>query len=676
MANLAERFKRAREWIAERKVCVAAVVALGSFAFLLAGRGNGAVSGASTGEWNRIFPDAVQGYRGEQLGWSRPIRSDEWATSTPFVFAQCASKEFFPRINENVNGGADMFLQTPCAPVWDWTAVGQFHNWGYFLFGADRGLAWSWWTRYLLLPLFAFLFFLRWCKGDGLIAATGAAAVTLGAPTQWWDTTVPLHLVYYFASLVFAGRVFASRRWWQAVLAATGLLVSLASYFFVMYPPFTILLLPTLLALGVWSVRDGMTANGDDPVDAYRGVPGKHRFVFRLALLFAATAATAALFAYFWRVHGEALGVIAASSYPGKRFLLGGSLNFLCERSVLDLVSMWTWDELPVARLNECQAAEYIGLWLPVAALFAGAFAKKRREWFAFGVFANATVLCAWCACKWPAWLAKVACLSSIPPQRATVVAGFLVLVAAFRLACRREDEQTLLPKWAVVLAIAVLVAARVFAFVRVPDLWNGIYASGRSMLRFEISAALALAVAYALLRQNRKIFAASLAVFSIAGAFAVHPLVEGISPLRDKYMARLVAKYDREEPGLWMSNDRCVAQMILATGLKCHAATQQYCDRDFWAVVDAKGEFRDVWNRYGHRFLVDLEGKTRPANRGRPDTIFYSLDEDKVRRLGVKYIVWRGKEQTLPWLEHLKTVRNDHIYKVIEKTAIRMKEK
>ena len=193
------------------------------------------VHGSSICEWNRVFKSQGDQSSFFSAGHSRGIRVDDWCVSQPFIFAQCKSEDFFPQKNNRVNGGMDMFLQTPCAPVWDWTALGQIHNWGYFIFGANRGTAWSWWIRYLGLPFFAYFFFLIWCRGDRALSIVGALAVTLGAPTQWWDTTIPYHLLYFFAILAMVQVVSAARRLLWIALGGLGLLACVLSYLFVMY---------------------------------------------------------------------------------------------------------------------------------------------------------------------------------------------------------------------------------------------------------------------------------------------------------------------------------------------------------------------------------------------------------------------------------------------------------
>lgn len=59
--------------------------------------------GSSVGEWGKVFREKTDSYSFDQIGVSRGIRVDDWCVSQPFIFAQCASEEYFPRINRNVN---------------------------------------------------------------------------------------------------------------------------------------------------------------------------------------------------------------------------------------------------------------------------------------------------------------------------------------------------------------------------------------------------------------------------------------------------------------------------------------------------------------------------------------------------------------------------------------------
>jgi len=644
-------FERIIESLRNRLVQLIVVSTIALFAVMTVGFGRGGISGASIGEWNKVIRARTADYSGIQVGVSRPIRVDEWAVSLPFVFAQCRSNEFFPRINSRVNGGTDMFVETPCAPVWDWTAFGQFHNWGYFLFGERHGLAWSWWSRYMLVPLFAFLFFLGWCNGDEMLAGVGAVAVTLGAPAQWWDTTIPYHLAYFFSSLVFFRQIFAVRSAVCAALSAFALFVSFSSYCFVMYPPFSLLLLPVLVILAVFEVRSLESSVA----------------MSRIVLALMSAICVVAELAYFFVAHIDTLRIVGASSYPGARVIRGGSFKFLCERSILDLMSCCTPFFAAHSRVNSCQAAEYVGISMPLFCGIAWASFRKRFDGAVLSLLACIVVMLAWSAFQWPEFLARCTGLYLIPPPRASVIAGFVVLLSSLRWVALadRDGGDLSTPRWWAAVAIGIFLVSRIVAFFMSYDIWRWLCSSWAKKSLLYAGAVLTVALSWSLLRGSKKLFVASLAVFSVMTGGFVHPLVEGVSPLYDKVLSRVIEEIDAKKPGIWISNDRILSQLPVALGLSAWAGTQQYCDIRFWQAVDPTQRWKRVWNRYGHRFIENLNGKGEPDNRKRVDTIFFPLDESKVRRLGIRYVIWRGKPLRQPWLRNIANVKNDHIYEV-----------
>lgn len=635
-------------WDRKRIIVSVVLAAILLFAMLTIGFGNGGIHGTSVCEWNRIVPDRSETYSGKQLGKSRPVRGDEWAVSMPFILAQCESNDFFPRFNRQVNGGTDMMLQTPCAPVWDWTALGQFHNWGYFLFGARHGIAWAWWSRFILLPLFAFLFLIRWCEDDLTLAVVGAAAITLGAPTQWWDTTIPYHLAYFFGILVFTRQVFSAKKWWGILASTAGLFVMLASYCFVMYVPFSLLLLPPLAIL---------------LVGEYQAGTGEHK-PFRTVLFATAFCALAAELAYFFCAHKETLEIIGNSAYPGKRFFHGGDTRFICERTLLDWLSFCSPFIQHHPRFNECQAAEYIGLAIPAIVAIPWMIFKRLRCGLLSALIVYAIILYSWGTFYWPDLLARWTGLSHIPPQRATVIAGLVVVLCALKIA-KTTSSECKPPFWLALSAIAIFLTTRIFAFCKADGIWNWFFATGKTMLFLEAAAALTLIAVWGIARGRKKLFAASLLVFSVVTGACIHPLSEGVSPIYDKDLSREILKIGQASPGFWISNDRCLGQLPVALGMNAYSGTQPYCNDAFWCIVDPEQKHKGVWNRYGHRFPVDLEGRQRPDNRKIGDCIFFSLDEEKVRQLGIRYILWRGKPLNLPWLDLLASIRSDYIYEV-----------
>lgn len=546
-----------------------------------------------------------------------------------------------------------MFLQTPCAPVWDWTVLGQIHNWGYFILGENRGTAWSWWIRYLGLPFFAYFFLLVWCRGDRALSIVGALAIVLGAPAQWWDTTIPYHLLYFFAILVMVQVVSTAVRPLWILLGGLGLLASVLSYLFVMYPPFEMLLLPALLVSIVFVVRTCLN---------------RERAWWRLAVSILILTAASAVVCYFWQVHKETIDVMAASAYPGARVCRGGDLAYVSQRSLLDLVSMFTWGKGTTPYwLNQCQAAEYCSLLVPAIVSMACLYARDRKvKGYEVALALIALVYVAWLTTDWPAPLAKITGFSLLPPPRVSVIEGFVVLLLSLRLFSELSENGLRIGKWHWALVAAGFAACRAAAMCFAVNMWKFVNASGVAMLRFELALLLSVAIWMSFLGGRRRVFLALLLSSAMLTGMFVHPVVNGLSPLYDADLAQAVKKIDADKPGTWWSNDRAVGQVPLALGLKCHAGTQQYCDRGFWQVIDPSGRHEHVWNRYGHRFAVGMGGRQLFENRGRPDCIYYSVSSDQLAKLGVNYVIWRGAGLRSKNLRAIAKIGVDTIYEVV----------
>ena len=173
------------------------------------------------------------------------------------------------------------------------------------------------------------------------------------------------------------------------------------------------------------------------------------------------------------------------------------------------------------------------------------------------------------------------------------------------------------------------------------------------------------LSVIWGVLRANRRQFAISLMVFSLVTGIRVHPLSEGISPVYDKVLSERIVQIDRANPGIWISNDWILGALPMMLGVESWAGTQQYCNYAFWSNVDNQGIYKSEWNRYAHLIITDLEDRSVPSAKDRLDIIRYSLGEDKIRRLGIRYVLWRGRPQNYRWLRNLCQVGDVIIYEV-----------
>jgi hypothetical protein len=103
---------------------------------------------------------------------AREIRWDELVIATPWALSQLSHNPRFPVINKNIGTGQNM-LVTPHAPVLHIATLARPATWGYFLFGAQRGLAWYWWFQPFACFTVLCLLFEIALAGHSLIAAFG-----------------------------------------------------------------------------------------------------------------------------------------------------------------------------------------------------------------------------------------------------------------------------------------------------------------------------------------------------------------------------------------------------------------------------------------------------------------------------------------------------------------------
>lgn len=586
------------------------------------------VHGSSVGSWSVFLGDMEYPH----IGRSPAVRADDWVVSQPYIVGQCASDEYFPRVNRKINGGTDMFIQTPCGPVWDWTAIGQAHNWGFFIFGAERGTAWSWWLRFLGLPFFAYFFFLIWCRDDRLLAIGGAIAVTCCAPVQWWDTTLPYHMLYFFAVLVMAAAIKRSGSVIGIVVSGIGLLVSGLSYVFSMYPPFEIVLLPALVALLMFALKQ----KGDSK-NAY----------LRACVFAGVVIAMGAEFFYFYHCHQPIFALIATSSYPGDRVFGGGTWNLLCGHALKDLASLFAWyHDSNAPGTNECEQARCLSLFWP-AVVGAGMIYRRhgKLDGYVFALLAIAGVYLLRICFPIPMTILKYSGFARLGPCHVMPVEGIIVLIAALRIISGMPTADLRGRRlWVVpALLFAACLLPRIIALTGDREFAAIFFHSKAAIARFLFALFLSASIWVLLLIGRKKACLLLIMAWSLIGAIAVHPLVIGLDPLVNSSLARMVKEMESESPGKWWSNVP-LGQIPLALGYDCISGIQQYCDRAYWNVVDPEQRHESVWNRYASRVAVGInEDSVCEIRDGNVAAVYHTISERNLKDLGVRYVIWCG---------------------------------
>jgi hypothetical protein len=622
------------------------------FAALVGGK----LHGSSLGAWDHLMPDVTEEYRFVEIGSWRAIRSDEWRVSTPTVFAQCAHPDYFPRINERLGSGMDMFLMVPSCPVWDWTVVGQAHNWGYFLFGAERGLAWNWWIRYLGIFLFALEFFLIWTSGARALSVVGALAICWGAPTQWWDTSVPYMVLYFFMGLVCLYRLFAERRPILQWLWGVGFLAALCSYSYSFYPPWQFLL------GGLWLLLAGeMTRR------AWRqGGHGRHALIVLGVML----GLWGANLLYFLNVHRETLEVLGQSVYPGHRLPTTGNVAGLWIYFWYPLVCLFT-SFRGMEYLNPCLVSMYAAPLAAGVVVWAqmGWRRRGRLPWLSWGLAGYAVLLTLSVLWPWSGALARWVGAVIVGPSRVALVMGLMFLLLAFKTFayCEQRGWRVGWPGVGVWLALSW--GGQLLVFCLYPE-WRGFFGGHRllpTVAMLGLGAGVFGAMGLGLLRTHRGLFLGGYLVCGLLTGAWVHPLCVGASPLLHKQVASYAKEIQQGSgEGRWLCNEKSRAQLLVANGLSCVNGIHSIPQPALWLTIDPDRTFETAWNRYAHISVDVVAGDKSWAELEGRDQFTWKLCRADLDRLEVRYLLWAGSKLREPWAVPLGRVGANYFYRIV----------
>ncbi|MCF7838271.1 MAG: hypothetical protein K9N49_06540 [Candidatus Marinimicrobia bacterium] len=592
--------------------------------------------GHSIGIWDDLVREKTEDYSYFCIGAQRRVRSDEWLIATPWSLAQTMTSPRFPAFNAGLYAhGMHMGLAAPGAPVLDVTAIGQFHNWGYFLFGASRGLAWNWWARYLGVFMLGLEFLLLVTGGQKFTALAGALSITLAAPTQWWDTTVPYHLLYFFGFLVAYWKFLNTRDALNTGLLMAACIVGLCSFFLTTYPAFQLPLLGLLVMVAICYQVSLARFPADKP--------------HLIAIIIGICVTTWVLYV-FVSDNAEGIRRIAATVYPGLNVYTGGS--FASGPHLLwPLQSMFFAFRGPPI-LNASEMSLFL-VPLPALAVAVPRLWRRATPGLARNVFrafiVMGLILLSWCLFQFPVQVARWSLLFPIDPRRALVIATFSLHVASFlAVSLSRPGRLTgsiglaggvaLLAVLLFLLHLFLQESVLLFFFAR-PRSWLGLPMVALAMTTFGT-------LNYSLLRGNARVYCGTILFYALLSGVAVHPLNRGLSPIQHKRLAEVCLDiHDRNPAARWIdvTGKTALSQYLTALGIPVVTGVHNIPDLDLWRQLDPEGLAQSQYNRYAH-VSVRLSKQDPSFHARQADVLQCYLRPGDLRRIsGLEYVLSRA---------------------------------
>lgn len=592
-------------------------------------------SGSSIGVYNDIIqPNNREIYYSPIFGDSRTIRTDEWAVNAPSFVSQCVDPNGnnYSYYHDSLRGTkTEMFSQLN-QPILDILSIGKPFTLGALILGASRGYSFLWAASIIALLLVSFEFCMVISKNNKLASLLGMLLISFSASTQWWQCYNIF--TWGMLAIVLFDKFMLTKKFSTKILCSIGIFISGISYIFYFYPTWQVPYGYIYLAVLIWVVIKNWKEYKINKKD--------------ILLIFAIILAIGAILGIYFVKSADALKLITGTDYPGKRFETGGKEIKTIFSYVYSIIFPYKIDTIS----NPCELSSMISFY-PIPMLIALIYLVrniKTKKHFSFLIpmLIISIVYSIFMVFGVNEMFAKITLLYMTPAGRLAVPLGFSqILLIVYMLGnFTREDiilKNEIIKKAGTVLAsISIMYIALKTDMNILQNHPMYIYICG-------------LILVYGIYQivnineeKNKKRLIMLLIPVAILTGATVHPIQKGISVLTDKPVAKKtqeIVSQDKEN-NLWIcdSTNFMTNNYLLASGAKIINSTNLYTNFDLYKTVlgeeeSQKPEVRYVYNRYSHINMEITEDKN-DIELVQQDSIKISLTSEKIRELGVKYIL------------------------------------
>lgn len=607
------------------------------------------VSGSSIGMWNTYVGGSDGGIL---LGVSRPIRTDEWAVSTPMALSQYVDPQgAFSYYSSVVRGTAtDVFLEYG-QPVKDLAVIFRPFHWGYLFLPAGKGLAFYWCGRYLALFLVSFEMGRVLTNDNRRLAVLYSVLIGWAPTVQWWFAVNGLveMLIYIQLSILLMIRFMDTDDRKKRLLYILGIFVCAGGYLFTMYPAWQIPLAYTLLGLAVWTFWEH---HGQCVMKMKDWVS-----VGMAVLLFLG------IVAYILLKSKDTISSIMSTAYPGERFETGGGFGKGVFDYVASIVFALTGEGVAS---NVCESSRFIDFF-PVCYLIPGIvlFRDKKKDKLLIIMALVSLFLEAWVICGFPGILSKVTLLSNCPAPRVLQIVGFTNIILLVRAMSLMERS----PGAAVSVIVGCVLSAVAYLAVRTENV--GYFGCATSLLILT-----AFGIMFSLIQMVPKrrclngCLGVCCAVMFLSG-FLVNPVRRGVENVYENECYKAIREiHEKDQDALWVVEGKgmgTIGNFLIMAGAPTINSINVYPVMERWAKIDTDGQYEDIYNRYAHITIQYKDAGEAKFSSKQADSFTVKMTLEDMKKINTSYILskndLKGDKDTKIVLE--KKVGEYKIYKL-----------
>ncbi|MGA9770337.1 MAG: hypothetical protein WBV94_14965 [Blastocatellia bacterium] len=651
------------------------------FFFLILLGIHGSSTGVTAGWWapekaysgylfNVVSPPGQGSYRIDEstlqsllMGEAKIIRWDELTVATPYSLSQLSHTPRFPVVNTNIGNGQNMLL-TPHVPVWHVVTLARPATWGYFILGAQRGLAWYWW-----FPMFAcftvlYLLFEVLFQGHKGIAAFGAFWFCASAYVVCWSLW-PAYLTFFIALAVLAFyKLLVSDKHLVQALCALMIGLSLPGFVMFLYPAWQV---PMAYFFGVVLVclfiRDKL-------YHAFKP------FDIRKALYLVAGLLIAGALTYsFVRTCAPDFKAIADTVYPGRRVSVGGDHSFgQLFKGFYNIITIYT---SPQGLKNESEASSFY-YFFP-AVFFAVLISRRLARQLGivgWSMIAYIVAMLFFLLVGVPQFVARLTLWSYVPGYRADLTLGLASIILSLHtlIVIKRSqatDEnrlQTFVPFLVGGLVVVLLIWNSLFLMKQATR-----FASPPFILFISFLAGL---ISYFLLAGRARAFLILTGALVFATTAQFNPLATNLDHIYDSELAQAITRINNRSTDrpFWVcyGGTHSGALITILAG-KSLSGIQFPPQMDIWHTLDPNRRFEKVYNQYAEvifEYTSDDNKVYFDSTQNGSFTVQVSPYNPLLKSLGVRYVLLMDDAQKVVdtsrlSLIHRSSTGNFFIYEI-----------
>lgn len=536
--------------------------------------------------WNNIIPYEQGHEEGFMIGDPKGVRGDEWIVMSPFIFSQ--SQLGFPVSNKSVGAYNDPLLMS--LPVRHFSTVFRPQNWGYFVFGLERGFSYHWAFKIFGLGLSFFLLLMLVTNNHFGLSLLGSFWLFFTSFTQWWfSTTMPELIISFNLVFLALAYLFLTKKKLTIIVSLIFLVVFGINFVLIVYPPFQIPLLYLLLFL-----LPGLF------LEKSRRELFKKQFKKRLLFLGGSGALGLAALYLFYLDAKSTIDAVSATVYPGRRIDLGGEITLQRLFSGFSLEPL-NAGAYPAIWSNASETSNFILLFPAVLLAATRNFVLRiKNSPLIVSLSAYIFVMIAWALVRFPAPLAKLTLLGFAPGKRVIIGIGIAsIIISIVYLSQPNQESKDRRFVWSA--SLLIFAGLLLYAFL--------LKTVAGDLLRYRhvLLMATAFAVIFYLFLSKRKMLFALAIFLVLIPSYLVNPLSSGLDPIYKKDVAKAAAQLRTDSPDSeWLvySDRDTLAELpefLKASGLNVFNGVKYTPDLRLMEVLDPEHKFKNVYNRYAH---------------------------------------------------------------------------